>query len=102
MPSSACKNKSDRPRQLFDLTARGSTADQVFDDPDLPMDAMVPLDSPRGICIVLHGVLFLFFLMIRRPPRSTLFPYTTLFRSSAGRVDHRRRRILGDRLRARG
>src|SRR2546423_6988138 len=27
--------------------------------------------------------LFFFFLMIRRPPRSTLFPYTTLFRSSA-------------------
>ena len=25
-----------------------------------------------------------FFLMIRRPPRSTLFPYTTLFRSEAG------------------
>src|SRR5438105_10467974 len=25
-----------------------------------------------------------FFLMIRRPPRSTLFPYTTLFRSSCG------------------
>src|SRR2546427_3200368 len=25
-----------------------------------------------------------FFLMIRRPPRSTLFPYTTLFRSQAG------------------
>src|SRR5436853_7274317 len=27
--------------------------------------------------------LFFFFLMIRRPPRSTLFPYTTLFRSYA-------------------
>src|SRR2546429_3184707 len=27
--------------------------------------------------------LFFFFLMIRRPPRSTLFPYTTLFRSTA-------------------
>src|SRR2546427_7185182 len=27
--------------------------------------------------------LFFFFLMIRRPPRSTLFPYTTLFRSVA-------------------
>src|SRR5256885_12067654 len=27
---------------------------------------------------------FFFFLMIRRPPRSTLFPYTTLFRSSHG------------------
>src|SRR5690349_22603228 len=34
-----------------------------------------------GICR-----LFFFFLMIRRPPRSTLFPYTTLFRSiQAGR-----------------
>src|SRR2546422_5388103 len=28
-------------------------------------------------------MLFFFFLMIRRPPRSTLFPYTTLFRSVA-------------------
>src|SRR2546429_10033548 len=28
-----------------------------------------------------HRLRFLFFLMIRRPPRSTLFPYTTLFRS---------------------
>src|SRR5260221_6183202 len=26
-------------------------------------------------------IIFFFFLMIRRPPRSTLFPYTTLFRS---------------------
>src|SRR6266705_6648135 len=30
---------------------------------------------------LLFSVFFLFFLMIRRPPRSTLFPYTTLFRS---------------------
>src|SRR2546422_2494747 len=30
--------------------------------------------------------LFFFFLMIRRPPRSTLFPYTTLFRSNAPRA----------------
>src|SRR3989338_5266843 len=28
-----------------------------------------------------HLLFLLFFLMIRRPPRSTLFPYTTLFRS---------------------
>src|SRR3989440_12831889 len=28
-----------------------------------------------------HVFFFFFFLMIRRPPRSTLFPYTTLFRS---------------------
>src|SRR3712207_8931099 len=33
---------------------------------------------------------FFFFLMIRRPPRSTLFPYTTLFRSDAkGRKQYR-------------
>src|SRR2546427_9146664 len=29
-----------------------------------------------------YNVSFFFFLMIRRPPRSTLFPYTTLFRSA--------------------
>src|SRR5476651_2814795 len=32
----------------------------------------------------LYSIIF-FFLMIRRPPRSTLFPYTTLFRSSSRR-----------------
>src|SRR5687767_4849247 len=31
--------------------------------------------------VVRLGVIYFFFLMIRRPPRSTLFPYTTLFRS---------------------
>src|SRR3712207_8602094 len=30
----------------------------------------------------MHMLRFMFFLMIRRPPRSTLFPYTTLFRSA--------------------
>src|SRR2546429_2064867 len=41
---------------------------------------------------------FFFFLMIRRPPRSTLFPYTTLFRSGAkrvGLVEHLLRRGFG-------
>src|SRR5437867_13045012 len=33
------------------------------------------------IIYVLFSFFFFFFLMIRRPPRSTLFPYTTLFRS---------------------
>src|SRR2546430_12391776 len=32
---------------------------------------------------------FFFFLMIRRPPRSTLFPYTTLFRSCARQTQQR-------------
>src|SRR6266536_4616933 len=35
---------------------------------------------------------FFFFLMIRRPPRSTLFPYTTLFRPRAPRSHPRRPR----------
>src|SRR5690349_22994621 len=35
--------------------------------------------------------------MIRRPPRSTLFPYTTLFRSVLVRVGHAGRRPVGDR-----
>src|SRR6266705_4928146 len=33
---------------------------------------------------LIHTLFFFFFLMIRRPPRSTLFPYTTLFRSPRG------------------
>src|SRR2546426_3496378 len=37
--------------------------------------------------------LFFFFLMIRRPPRSTLFPYTTLFRS----LERDDRAIVGKR-----
>src|SRR3712207_8452560 len=44
------------------------------------------------------------FLMIRRPPRSTLFPYTTLFRSPAGAVrpGHRGASVAGgDRPRGR-
>src|SRR3989449_3161407 len=35
------------------------------------------------VCFFLFSFFFFFFLMIRRPPRSTLFPYTTLFRSVA-------------------
>src|SRR6266511_4651288 len=37
-------------------------------------------------------ILFFFFLIIRRPPRSTLFPYTTLFRSRRSRCARRRSR----------
>src|SRR5256885_17238321 len=38
---------------------------------------------------VTEEMLKFFFLMIRRPPRSTLFPYTTLFRSAKGRPSRR-------------
>ena len=42
----------------------------------------VAVASRRDAACVLHSF---FFLMIRRPPRSTLFPYTTLFRSGLPR-----------------
>src|SRR5690349_25072529 len=72
---------------------------------------------PYFFCFVFLFCFLFFFLMIRRPPRSTLFPYTTLFRSDvaaelhAGIADHpldaaarlRRRRcggLLGHRCRS--
>src|ERR1022692_4219896 len=59
------KNRSDLPRGLNQVEARLSS---------LP----VPLAPLLGLLAATD--LFFFFLMIRRPPRSTLFPYTTLFR----------------------
>src|SRR5256885_11634098 len=52
-------------------------------------------------CLFLFFFFFFFFLMIRRPPRSTLFPYTTLFRS-AGAADHLADRRCGRGLAAAG
>src|SRR3712207_9205490 len=49
-------------------------------------------DDGETSCVVIcvgrdrHQEGVLFFLMIRRPPRSTLFPYTTLFRSGRSRA----------------
>src|SRR5882757_10918313 len=53
------------------------------------MFGRVSLDD--GECFIVMLLIFLFFfLMIRRPPRSTLFPYTTLFRSHSARDCHPR------------
>src|ERR1035438_8518311 len=46
----------------------------------LSMSPMPRLRLPY-LCTLFLVFVFFFFLMIRRPPRSTLFPYTTLFRS---------------------
>src|SRR5438067_3096346 len=49
------------------------------------------MSTHRIRCVTSTGVqltLFFFFLMIRRPPRSTLFPYTTLFRSVGNDDQH--------------
>src|SRR5688572_31755597 len=44
--------------------------------------------SCESLCSLSYFLFFLFFffLLIRRPPRSTLFPYTTLFRSRNGKL----------------
>src|SRR5437867_13314302 len=44
------------------------------------VSALIGAGDAIHICRIDEHV-YLFFLMIRRPPRSTLFPYTTLFRS---------------------
>src|SRR3712207_8076670 len=44
------------------------------------------------------SLIFFFFLMIRRPPRSTLFPYTTLFRSFDPILRRRLRRCGSEEL----
>src|SRR5256885_13903875 len=57
----------------------------------LLFERIVSDTSSSNFCKYQTGCLYLFFffLMIRRPPRSTLFPYTTLFRST--RFSHARR-----------
>src|SRR2546430_16615746 len=77
---------------------------------------MITLTSHYSFCLcplfILYllfcrPIFFFFFLMIRRPPRSTLFPYTTLFRSlRLGRLDppvldqrSRKVRVQGSTLR---
>src|SRR5947207_13107914 len=45
------------------------------------------LSQPYILSLPYPNFPFLFFLMIRRPPRSTLFPYTTLFRSAEDDID---------------
>src|SRR5437773_11571990 len=43
---------------------------------------MMQVSPSIFVLLLFLFVMFFFFLMIRRPPRSTLFPYTTLFRST--------------------
>src|SRR5215470_6351704 len=75
MPSSACKKKiAARYPELKNLTRRPAWPCQD--------DMLAVLLHKGNIMYDLH----FFFLMIRRPPRSTLFPYTTLFRSCPRRA----------------
>src|SRR2546426_12336724 len=56
------------------------------------------MHTSRGSISIAHiQLIFFFFLMIRRPPRSTLFPYTTLFRSRRGTPAYAARGGTGSR-----
>src|SRR5437667_209659 len=61
--------------QRVDRGQGGGQADHAIVRRELRRAAAVGLSAPSPA-----GARHLFFLMIRRPPRSTLFPYTTLFR----------------------
>src|SRR3989449_9039184 len=50
------------------------------------LDSISYSDLFSFYCLLVLLLLFFFFLMIRRPPRSTLFPYTTLFRTAVDDV----------------
>src|SRR6267378_1347515 len=73
------KKKSDEYQIVFgdttnhDVALKASVLAQIVIDQAL-------LDRPLVEAARVCECLWLFFLMIRRPPRSTLFPYTTLFR----------------------
>src|SRR5215216_3599522 len=68
MPSSACKKKT-------------FYQDEAINIENLVREQVVLALPMARLCVEECRVFF--FLMIRRPPRSTLFPYTTLFRSGA-------------------
>src|SRR6266480_5375833 len=75
MPSSACKKKKEK---------KATSSELLYSEPYM----------------TIRLFLYFFFLMIRRPPRSTLFPYTTLFRSSAASRTRRLRGLQRSRRRA--
>src|SRR6266576_5078942 len=52
------------------------------------------------LCVSINNFIFFFFLMIRRPPRSTLFPYTTLFRSRPAHLNSAPRLMTRHEFRA--
>src|SRR2546427_12621549 len=67
---------------------------------------MTDVEHPAQSLVSLLNLIFhFFFLMIRRPPRSTLFPYTTLFRSlprGAAEVREKEARLAQPAARRRG
>src|ERR1039457_6907651 len=81
MPSSACKKKKKDAHQPYQHRSSGT---QQPTRQVLAHESDPSCVQGVAVCTLVSRLLFffmVFFLMIRRPPRSTLFPYTTLFRS---------------------
>src|ERR1039457_1547187 len=74
------KKKNKKKHNITDLT-QPTLSDTSIAPHVAVVDVWVRSLTCLPLCIILVFFLFFFFLMIRRPPRSTLFPYTTLFRS---------------------
>src|SRR3989338_8090115 len=65
----------------FSMTPRRGAHMQALCSKPVPRSSIRSEEHTSELQSQFHLVCRLFFLMIRRPPRSTLFPYTTLFRS---------------------
>src|SRR2546430_2557719 len=78
--SSGCNGRPVMRASIICLSRRGLRRDRK----STRLNSSYSQISYAGLCLKQkkQHALFFFFLMIRRPPRSTLFPYTTLFRSS--------------------
>src|ERR1039457_6898249 len=84
-----CLKKKKKPKQSYNKTSYPRTTPSDASPRARGRVLTVPALEPGMVvaarCFSVFG--FFFFLMIRRPPRSTLFPYTTLFRSNLlGRI----------------
>src|ERR1022692_2523243 len=76
-----CLKKKKKPHPIS-FGGMGRQARRVINVRRAPAASRRCLHRTIGVSAYpLGSLLFFFFLMIRRPPRSTLFPYTTLFRS---------------------
>src|SRR3954463_78588 len=96
MPSSACKKSARSEEHTSELQSHDNLVCRLLlEKKSIDKDITVPITATLPVWwsaapdsgfddAVSDSVAHIFFLMIRRPPRSTLFPYTTLFRSGAG------------------
>src|ERR1017187_8039886 len=80
MPASACKKKGQFANLDNEVLLRA--VPKHCSGPWVLLD----IERCRKPPMEMEDVWYFFFLMIRRPPRSTLFPYTTLFRSPLDRT----------------